>query len=229
MRTYRRALHEISPGHPLALHPVLADATSQAGRAQGHYFHQDLWAARKLIDTRPSGHVDVGSRIDGFVAHLLAAGLTVTVVDLRPLIAPVEGLRFVRDDAMSMRSFDDGSIASLSCLHALEHFGLGRYGDPIDPLGWERACDAFSRILLEGGRLLVSVPVGRERTEFNAHRVFAPHRLVQAMPALSLRDFAAVDDEGRLRQGCDPEEFAGASFALGMYEFEKSTLRATTE
>ena len=171
LRAYRRALHEISPGHPLALHPVLADATSQAGRAQGHYFHQDLWAARKLIDTRPSGHVDVGSRIDGFVAHLLAAGLTVTVVDLRPLIAPVEGLRFVRDDAMSMRSFDDGSIASLSCLHALEHFGLGRYGDPIDPLGWERACDAFSRILHEGGRLLVSVPVGRERTEFNADRV----------------------------------------------------------
>jgi len=227
-RTYRQALLAVSPKHVLQLYPVLGDSRQAAGHSYGHYFHQDLWAARKIIARQPVGHVDIGSRLDGFIAHLLAAGMNLTVVDLRPLSEPVEGLDFVQADATELGAFADGSIGSLSCLHAIEHFGLGRYGDSIDPLGSRRACEAFARKLAQGGRLLLSAPIGQERTEFNAHRVFHPMRLPEYLPDFSLRDFAAVDDDGRFRQGVEPGELAGARFALGLYDFEKKISREAT-
>src|SRR5206468_2089715 len=51
--------------------PLTQDFYTEAGVAGGHYFYQDLWAARRIFDHRPDRHVDIGSRIDGFVAHVL--------------------------------------------------------------------------------------------------------------------------------------------------------------
>ena len=65
------------------------------------------------------------------------------------------------------------STDSLSCLHALEHFGLGRYGDPVDYDGYLKGFDNLYRILKPGGRLYFSVPMGPQRIEFDAHRVFS--------------------------------------------------------
>jgi SAM-dependent methyltransferase len=222
LRDYRRALRSITPDHPLELHPIFRDSRQPAGRALGHYFHQDLWAAKKIIRRSPVEHVDIGSRLDGFIAHLLAADVRVTFVDVRPLPEPVEGLSFVQADATELADFPDSSIDSMSSLHAIEHFGLGRYGDVLDPQGALRACAAFARKLAPGGRLLLSAPVGRERTEFNAHRIFAPETLPRALPGLILRDFAAVDDYGRLQVDVRPAAFEGARFALGLYDFEKT-------
>lgn len=114
--------------------PVLVDFTSQAGVASGQYFHQDLHVARRIFDVRPSRHVDVGSRIDGFVAHLLTF-MPVTVVDVRPLESEVAGLSFERGDLVNLRSFPTSSVESISSLHTVEHVGLGRYSDDIDPEG----------------------------------------------------------------------------------------------
>ncbi len=58
--------------------------------AGGHYFHQDLWAAKKIFKRRPMTHVDIGSRVDGFVAHLLVF-MPVTAVDIRYLDSNIEG------------------------------------------------------------------------------------------------------------------------------------------
>ncbi|MBN2576795.1 MAG: DUF268 domain-containing protein [Deltaproteobacteria bacterium] len=165
------------------LHPVLADFDANAGEASGHYFYQDLWAARKIFARRPNRHIDVGSRIDGFIAHLLAF-MPVTVLDVRPLGSSVLGLTFVREDATDLAGISDESVDSLSSLHAVEHFGLGRYGDPVDPGAWYRALQAFQRVLANDGRLYLSVPVGRERVCFNAHRVFSPMRIRDCLKAL---------------------------------------------
>jgi hypothetical protein len=76
-----------SPERPIPLgklYPCLHDRAEAAGCASGHYFHQDLYVARQIFARRPARHVDVGSRIDGFVAHLLIF-MPVEVVDVRPL------------------------------------------------------------------------------------------------------------------------------------------------
>jgi SAM-dependent methyltransferase len=202
------------------LYPIVSDYKDSAGSASGHYFHQDLWAARKIYRRRPSSHVDIGSRIDGFIAHLLPF-MPVDVIDIRPLNSRIEGLRFVQDDATELRSFADGSVESLSSLHAAEHFGLGRYGDPIDPLAHVKFMKALGRVLAPGGRLYFSLPVGEERLQFNAHRILSPHTVLAAFAGLLLVDFAYVDDKGDLCLNGKPEDCEGLRLGCGLFEFTR--------
>jgi hypothetical protein len=202
------------------LYPVLTDFDEAAGTASGHYFHQDLWAARKVYAFRPRRHVDVGSRIDGLVTHLLVF-MDVEVVDIRPLPSPVPGLTFVQADGAKLETLPDDSVESLSSLHAVEHFGLGRYGDPVDPQACFSAMRSLARVLQPGGHLFFSVPIGVERVEFNAHRVFAPETVLRSFPSLSLKSFSAVDDGGKLHVDCDPHQFDDARLACGLFELQK--------
>lgn len=204
----------------LRIYPVLTDYSSTAGSATGHYFHMDLWAARKIFHANPKRHVDVGSRIDGFVTHLLCFR-QVEVVDIRFIDSAVPGLSFVQDNATELKMFASGSLESVSCLHAAEHFGLGRYGDPLDPHGTERLARSLTRVLAPGGMLYFAVPIGRERTEFNAHRVFRPCTVLGFFSDLSLVEFSAVDDRGNLKLFCDPDAFLNAEFACGLFQFVK--------
>lgn len=210
--------------HPrfFELMPILHDWRDKAGTAGGHYFCQDLWAARRIFQRRPLAHVDIGSRVDGFVAHLLTF-MPVFVVDIRPLPSNVEGLTFMQADATSLSNIDDDSIESLSSLHAIEHFGLGRYGDPIDPAACFNAMRSLARVLKPSGHLYFSVPVGRERVEFNAHRVFAPETIINLMrdAGLALASFSAVDDAGVFHPDCDIALTLNANYACGMFEFTK--------
>ena len=220
-RAYQRANR--SGSFPLGLRdlrPALLDSNVAADAFDSHYFHQDLWAARKIWSARPAHHVDVGSRLDGFVAHLLTF-MPVTVLDVRPLSRPVQGLEFVLGDATDLSPFADRSLESVSCLHALEHFGLGRYGDPIDPEAWSRSLAAFVRVLRPGGKLYLSVPVGRQRLEFNAHRVFAPDTILSALSELRLLSFAAVTDQGMFQENAKPRDCSDACYACGMFELVK--------
>jgi hypothetical protein len=200
--------------------PYLGEKTEEAGTAGGAYFHQDLWAARRIYQQRPARHIDIGSRLDGFIAHLLTF-MPVTVVDIRPIQSQLTGLTFIQDDATQLARLPDNSEASISSLHAAEHFGLGRYSDPVDPQACFRFMASLQRILEPGGRLYFSVPIGRERVEFNAHRIFAASTILASFPHLSLVSFSFVDGAGRLHEEIRPEEAEGAD-GCGLFEFTKA-------
>ncbi len=224
-----RRYNAMAPRPTLRIHaedafPILTDMTHGAGTAKGHYFHQDLWAAKKIFQRRPAVHVDIGSRTDGFIAHLLVF-MPVTVVDIRPLESELEGLTFFQDDATELSNMADDSAGSLSTLHAAEHFGLGRYTDPVDPNACFRFMSALQRVLAHGGRLYFSVPVGRERVEFNAQRVFHPTTILSAFAGLELVSFSYVGDDGDLRMDTDPLSLPPSEMACGLFEFTKPTLR----
>ncbi len=212
----------ITDGFRLRLVPILSDRYMPGGTAKGHYFHQDLWAARRIFAANPKEHVDVGSRIDGFVAHLLTFR-QVRVLDVRPLATNVTGLVFEQADLMSeapiMLSAD-----SVSCLHALEHFGLGRYGDPLDVNGWKKGLQNLAKIVRVDGHLYLSAPIGCEQCiEFNAQRIFAPTTIVNAAKAYGLEmiEFSYVDDNGDFIERTSPE-CANCDFGCGCYVFRKS-------
>jgi Caenorhabditis protein of unknown function, DUF268 len=200
--------------------PILTDRHASAGLAGGHYFHQDLWAARKIFQIRPERHVDIGSRIDGFVAHLLAF-MPVTIVDIRPLLSRVQGLTILQDDATSLSMLKENSVPSLSSLHAAEHFGLGRYSDPIDPEACFKFMDSLQRVLAMNGKLYFSVPVGRERVDFNAHRVFSPGTILARFSQLQLESFSYVADDGSLHENTAPLALPPSEMACGLFEFTK--------
>lgn len=202
------------------LSPMFDDIHNEAGSVTD-YFHQDLWAAKKIYRTRPGRHVDIGSRIDGFIAHLLVF-MPVEYVDIRPLPAPVENLTFVQSDAVTLDRFEDGSLPSVSSLNVAEHFGLGRYSDPIDANGCFRFMSALARVLAPGGRLYFSVPLGKERVEFNAHRIFALETVLSHFPALKLVSFSFIDEDIRLHENISPGELPpDPNDGCGLFEFTK--------
>jgi len=153
------------------------DRYQTAGAVKGHYFNQDLFVAKQVFKANPARHVDVGSRIDGFIAHI-ASFRTVDVLDIRPLESPDDNITFHQVNILDLDSKWFESTDSLSCLHALEHFGLGRYGDPVDVDGWFKGLEAMTSMLKPRGVLYLSVPTGlTQRVEFNAQRVFSLERL----------------------------------------------------
>ena len=221
------------PEWKLKLFPVLSDRNVSSGVASGHYFHQDLWVARKVFENRPAQHLDVGSRVDGFIAHLLVF-MNVKVIDIRDLVSNVEGLIFLRADITDSSIDDFGKFESVSCLHALEHFGLGRYGDKFDIDGWKVGIKRLSNLVLDGGYFYFSVPIGDQVIEYNAHRVFNPLTILKEfeLNGLFLDQFALVNDSGDLIENGDHEQDSDVTYfkyALGLYIFKKKELRKNYE
>jgi SAM-dependent methyltransferase len=211
---------------PIRFYPILADKYKQGGTAKGHYFHQDLLVARKIFQADPEKHVDVGSRVDGFIAHV-ATFRKIFVIDIRDLTSQVDNIEFLRADMMNMNSDMSECCDSLSCLHALEHFGLGRYGDPIDFNGHLSGFDGLIKLLKPGGVLYFSVPIGHQRIEFNAHRVFSVQYLLDMFgDRVSVEGFSYVDDRGDLKQDVALESDGlrqdfGCNFGCGIFELRK--------
>ena len=143
-----------------ALYPVYTDISQNAGHVDQHYFLQDIYMAKKICMNEPKVHYDIGSRIDGFIAHLLSSGRIGAVVqlDIRPFSVEVPGLDFIKTDATRLTELRNGSIDSISSLHAIEHFGLGRYGDLIDPYAWKKALRSIQRKVSGGGFSISAVP-----------------------------------------------------------------------
>jgi hypothetical protein len=115
-------------------------------------------------------------------------------------------------------------------LHAIEHFGLGRYGDPVDIEGHLKGFRALSKVLKPGGMLYLSAPIGPERIDFNANRVFAVQTLLDlAREEYELIGFSYVDDAGALHEDVTitPEHAAdsfGCQYGCGIFEFRKQSL-----
>ncbi|MEI7626397.1 MAG: DUF268 domain-containing protein [Actinomycetota bacterium] len=181
-----------------------------------HYFFQDSWAAQRIAESAPAQHVDVGSRVD--LVAFLTAITSVTFVDIRPLEVEMEGLTSVEGSVLDL-PFADRSQESISCLHVAEHIGLGRYGDPLDPMGTVNAAKELARVLAPGGKLLFSGPVGRPRTMFNAHRVHAPEQVRAMFGELELIEFAGVDDGGEFARHRELSELADCEYGCGMFLF----------
>jgi len=156
------------------LYPCIYDATATT-EIEPTYFYQDSWAFEHIVHNHPSRHVDVGSH-HKYVA-LLSKVLPVTMVDIRPLSLPLDSLTF-REGSILNLPYEDGSVPSISSLCVVEHIGLGRYGDPLDSRGTEKALDELKRIVAPGGDLYLSIPLDDEnRTYFNAHRAFSEEYL----------------------------------------------------
>lgn len=211
---------------PFELVPCLHDWHEEGGATKNEYFWLDLLIARKIFAAKPEKHVDIGSRVDGFVAHV-ASFREIEVIDIRPITTSIPGVTFKQADLMNPAAEITDYCDSLSCLHALEHFGLGRYGDPIDPKGYESGICNMAKILRAGGVFYLSVPVGNERVEFNAQHVFDPRTIVEAAKGhgLQLHEFTVFSpDSGWVETDASLAalEVAGKKwYGLGNFTFIK--------
>ena len=203
--------------------PVIKDKYAYAGRLD-NYFLQDLWAARLIIRSGIRKHLDIGSRLDGFIAHLLAADLEVTMIDVRKFPGEIENLYTIVDDATSLHQIPDESVESISALCSLEHFGLGRYGDMVDPEACFKCFDNIQKKMKPEGRLYLSLPVGKERLEFNAHRVFYARTVVKSFSSLKLEEFSCAA-EGQIEYNVNLDKYDddahNGEYRYGLFSFVK--------
>ena len=199
-------------------YPCLADRVI-ATPFDPHYFFQAAWLARQLHDATPPLHVDIGSSV--MMINVLSACVKTAFVDYRPLHVRLSNLSSIAGNIVQL-PFRDSSISSISCLHVIEHVGLGRYGDPLNPDGSQLAAAELQRVLQPDGRLFLSVPVGRERVCFNAHRVHAPSTIQSYVPALRLESFSLVDDAGQFREDVPFQAATHLEYGCGMFEFVKA-------
>jgi SAM-dependent methyltransferase len=182
----------------------------------GYYFYQDTWAFHKIAAIHPARHVDIGST--ALLAGCLAGIVPTVSVDIRPLAVRLAGLTHMQGSIVAL-PFEDNSQESISSLCVVEHIGLGRYGDPLDPRGSLKAGRELARVLRPGGNLYVSLPIGPEsRTLFNAHRIFKYSDALALFPGLVLCDFTLVGNDGILSS----LESAGSSdFPVGLFHLTK--------
>ncbi|CAN5895341.1 hypothetical protein BH11BAC4_BH11BAC4_01180 [soil metagenome] len=185
----------------------------------GHYFYQDIWALKKLALLKPSIHYDIGSRFDGFAGQATAI-CNITSIDIRPPTFNLPGLQFLQGDILKL-PFKDNTVQTLSCLHTIEHIGLGRYGDPINPEGFNEALMELQRILVPGGSLILSMPVGKERVEFNAQRILDPLSCIKKLDRMELVEFSIVNDYDQFIENTDPVSYSSARYSCGLYLFSK--------
>ena len=181
-------------------YPILDEKHSSSGVMKGHYFHQDLYVARKVFENNPIKHIDIGSRTDGFVAHV-ASFREIEIFDIRDQESTVKNIIFKQADLMKLNENMLNYTDSISSLHAIEHFGLGRYGDQIDIEGHIKAINNIYSILKPNGKFYFSVPIGKQRIEFNAHRVFNMKYLLEIIsPKFNILSFSYIDDEGEFHE-----------------------------
>lgn len=178
-----------------SFYPALEDRFDTAGSTPLHYFFLDLHVAGLIHKNNPSHHVDIGSRLDGFVAHV-ASFRNIEVFDFRPLDVAIPNVTFTQADLTRPDFPFDEYCDSVSCLHAIEHFGLGRYGDPIDAEGHLKGFNNIYKLLKSGGRFYFATPIGNQRIEFDAHRVFSINYLLSLIDRkYDIVSFSYIDDE----------------------------------
>lgn len=215
---YKKLLKEARISLSIRLFPQIFDKDPNSHTFDKHYVYMDRWACKLILRNRPVEHIDVGSSIR-FLS--LASCLTkVKFVDIRPVKIDFDNFEYIEGSILKM-PFADNSIESLSCLHVAEHIGLGRYGDPLDPQGTVKACKELVRILKLNGVLYFALPIGRQVTYFNAHRVHNPNTIVEYFKGLKLEGFSAVNDQGNFVENAKMEDFENAIYVCGMFKFTK--------
>ena len=198
-------------------YPILNERTRET-YFDAHYIYYPAWAARILAKTKPDFHVDISSTLN--FCTLVSAFIPMKFYDFRPAKIDLTGLQTDRADLTHL-SFPDASIESLSCMHVVEHIGLGRYGDALDPDGDLRAMGELKRVMKKNGTLLFVVPVGQPVIRFNAHRIYSYDQIVSTFSELRLKQFALVDDSGSFILDADRSTADKQKYGCGCWWFTR--------
>ncbi len=185
-----------------------------------HYVYHPAWAARVLARTKPDLHVDISSTIK--FATVVSAFIPTDYYDYRPANLHLSNLNSKAADLLDL-PFEDNSVASLSCMHTLEHVGLGRYGDDLDYDGDLKGMSELERVLAPGGDLLIVVPIGKPKLVFNAHRIYSYRQVLDQFSSLTLQEYALIPDhekDGHLIINASEEMTNRQNWGCGCFWFK---------
>lgn len=201
----------------LDFYPCIKDKTVKTN-FDAHYVYHTSWAARKVREINPSVHTDISSSL--YFSGIVSSFVPVDFYDYRPADLRLSNLKSSHADLTNL-DFSDNSISSLSCMHTVEHIGLGRYGDLINPVSDLQAISELKRVLSVGGSLLFVVPVGKPKIEYNAHRIYSYEMILDYFKDLELKEFSLIDDKGFFIENASPELVKDQKYSCGCFWFIK--------
>lgn len=203
------------------LYPCLNDETDQT-LFDRHYVYHTAWAARKVKEIKPKKHIDISSSL--YFSGIVSAFSPVDTYDYRPAKIELSGLNSKRADLLKL-PFKTGSVKSLSCMHVVEHVGLGRYGDPIDPDGDLKAIAELKRVVAPNGSLLFVVPIGfKSKIMYNAHRIYTYSQIMSYFDDFILKEFVLIpekSEDGGLVKNPSQKLLKRQNYACGCFWFNK--------
>lgn len=199
--------------------PMLFDRTNTTP-FDHHYIYHPAWASRIIAKIKPQKHIDISSTLS--FSTILSSFVPVEFYDYRPAEIKLSNLQSKKADLTNL-PFKDNSLESLSCMHTIEHIGLGRYGDPLDPDGDIRAMEELSRVLAPKGNLLFVTPIGKPTIQFNAHRIYSYDQIIKHFPDLTIKEFSLLPDDYSMGivENASKELADAQKYACGLFWFIK--------
>ncbi len=201
--------------------PMLQDDTVTTG-FDTHYIYHVAWAIAKINSNPPIKHIDFASSLHFSTA--ICSILPTTFVDYRPAMLHLNNLNCVAGDLTNESQWIEKKYPSVSCMHVVEHIGLGRYGDNLDVNGDVKAMTSLKNMVSLNGRLLFVVPVGKPSIYFNAHRVYSSRWIADFFKdKFSLKEFYFIPGpvEQKPITNCDFLYTENYSYGCGCFEFVK--------
>jgi len=203
--------------------PILGEHNLPSSSFDLQYFYQDLLVANYIFKKDPVRHIDIGSRVDGFVSHV-ASFRKIEIFDIRPNIFHHQNIIFNQADFMKQNILEQEITDSLSCLHTIEHFGLGRYGDRINPNGHIDGFNNILKLLKKNGFFYFSIPVSKfNRVYLHSERTFDPKEVLKWAKDLQLMQFDLIDEKGNIFYNLNLKNnsFSNLVYGCGIYTFKK--------
>ena len=198
-------------------YPCLTDKTNETP-FDNHYVYHPAWAARVLAQTKPDFHIDISSTLH--FCSIISAFIPVKFYDYRPAALKLSSLTSERGDLMSL-PFESSTVGSISCMHTIEHIGLGRYGDPLDYDGDIKAINELIRVTKPRGDILFVTPVGKSVLLFNAHRIYSYLQIIACFEGCELREFSLIPEKGAIINNADPKLVENETYGCGCFWFKK--------
>lgn len=131
------------------------------------------------FNIREKNCVVVGSATPLYETFLDIFGNQINTIEYRKIEHNIPNLNtYTYEEAMDSNvslnwNFDVGVSVS-----SIEHSGLGRYGDALDPEGDLKTMNLLSKIIKKDGLLILEIPIGTDKISFNASRVYGKFRLL---------------------------------------------------
>ena len=143
----------------------------------GYYGETDVWLYQAL-EAYPIKGKDVliiGSNKPWYESMVIAYGGNPITIDYNKIIT--DDVRLI---VMTVEEFNKSpkKVDIVFSISSIEHDGLGRYGDPLNPIAdLEFMLTCSKKYLKPDGHMILAVPVGEDCIAWNAHRIYGRHRL----------------------------------------------------
>ncbi len=203
------------------IQPCLFDATRET-EFDRHYIYHTAWAARRLAVISPKIHHDFSSSL--YFIGIISTFFKVYFYDYRKANLQLTNVEAFSADLVDL-NIPDNSFDSVSCMHVLEHIGLGRYGDALDPIGDLKAINELKRITNIDGHILIVVPVGANAViNFNANRIYTNSQIIEYFSNFELIDSLLITDsknQNHLVLNPSQADFNNQLHGCGCYHFRK--------